>query len=740
MRDLTTRTIAVGLALLVVPLAAQDPPPRRASGGDTASVTAVVVDLVVRDRKGLPVTNLTADDFEVMEDGVRQQIGSFRLPSAEGRAAGRAGTAGPTEAKAEPVASAPRPSESVGPVVPTRPASGPTPPPASGTTSVVALVFDRLSPDSRRYTNQAAERYIGKGSESDHVVGVFAADWGLEIVQPFTRDAAALRKALSTVASRSGSQASESLADARTNQQRATQIQNTMASIGTGTAAAGAAQGAAGADLQMAQMQQRMSETFTMLERDQQGYGTMNAMTAVVNALKLVPGRKSVLFFSEGLVIPPNVMPRFTSLIDEANRANVAVYAMDAKGLRAESTQAEARDEINAYAAGRLDSGERSIGAGGAASRYLERNEDRLRMDPSSGLGQLASETGGFLIAGSNNFDKGFGRVTEDIRSHYVMTYSSSKPEFDGKFRAIDVKVKRPGLTVGHRKGYYAVPPSPDGAPVLAYEAPGLALLESSPLPNAFPIAARAFVFPKDEATATAPLLVAFDTRHLDYTTSGDTFSAEAVVIARLRDGNGQVMAKMSELYSLSGPAAQLANSQVGRVMFFRKPTLPPGLYTLEAMVYDTHTAKASVRISSLEVPAATATPVRVSSLFVVQRVEKVPAAERDATNPLYFGETLLYPNIGEPLSKAAVKELTFAFAVQSGKTAISGATVSLVKGGQVVGQAPLVLDPAGADGMVRQVGRFPMDALEPGAYEIRVAVQAGSTIVNRSTRVQVAP
>ena len=160
-----------------------------------------------------------------------------------------------------------------------------------------------------------------------------------------------------------------------------------------------------------------------MLERDQQGYGTMNAMTAVVNALKLVPGRKSVLFFSEGLVIPPNVMPRFLSLIDEANRANVAVYAMDAKGLRAESTQAEARDEINAYAEGRLDSGERSIGAGGAASRYLERNEDRLRMDPSSGLGQLANETGGFLIAGSNNFDKGFTRVAEDIRAHYVLTY-----------------------------------------------------------------------------------------------------------------------------------------------------------------------------------------------------------------------------------------------------------------------------------------------------------------------------
>jgi VWFA-related protein len=546
MRQLRTRVIAVGLALSIVPLAAQEPAPRRASGGDTSSVTAVVVDLVVRDRKGVAVTSLTADDFEVIEDGVRQQIGSFRLPAAEVQASGRTSTASPAGASA--------------PVMPARTAAestAPAAPAVSGT--VVALVFDRLSPDSRRYTKQAAERYIGKGSESDHVVGIFAADWGLEILQPFTRDAAALRKALDVVATRTGSQSSVSLSDARTNQQRTTQLQDTMASIGSGTPAAGAAQGAAGADLQMAQMQQRMSETFAILERDQQGYGTMNAMSAVVNALKLVPGRKSVLLFSEGLVLPTNVQPRFLSLIDEANRANVAVYAMDAKGLRAESTQAEARDEINAYGAGRLSGGDGTVGAGGAASRYLERNEDRLRMDPASGLGQLANETGGFLIAGSNNFDKGFNRVAEDIRAHYVLTYSSTTPGFDGKFRSIEVKSKRPGLTVAHRKGYYAVPPSADGAPVLAYEAPGLALLESSPLPNAFPIAARAFVFPKDDAAATAPVIVAFDTRHLDYSTSGDTFSAEAVVIARVRDGNGQVMAKMSELYSLSGPARQMA-------------------------------------------------------------------------------------------------------------------------------------------------------------------------------------
>lgn len=710
--------VFIALVLAVASPASSQPAPRRASGGDSSTVTAVVVDLVVRDKKGLPVTDLTAADFEVTEDGAVQQIGSFRLPIADAAAAP---ASVPTAAAA--------------------PAASPTPAaPSRSDASVVALVFDRLSPDSRRFTKLAADRYIGKGTESPHVVGVFATDWGLEVIQGFTRDAAALRTALETMGTRTGSIGAESRAEARTAMQRANQIENTIGAIGSGTPAAGAAQGAAGADLRMAQMQQRMSETYSMLERDQQGYGTMNAMTAVVNAMKLVPGRKNVLFFSEGLVIPPNVMPRFLSLIDEANRANVAVYAMDARGLRAESTQAEARDEINAYAAGRLNSGERNIGAGGAASRYLERNEDTLRMDPASGLGQLAGETGGFLIAGSNNFDKGFARVAEDIRAHYVLTYSSTKPTYDGKFRSIGVQVKRPGLTVSHRKGYYAVPPSADGSPVLAYEAPGLALLESSPLPNGFPITARAFVFPRGETEATTPVLVAFDTKHLDYSSAADQFSAEAVVIARLRDSNGQVLAKMSEQYSLSGSAAQMANSRGGRIVFFRKPVMPPGLYQLESIVYDTHTAKASVRISSLEVPAPSAAPVRVSSLFVVQRAEKVAAADRDETNPLYFGDMLLYPNLGEPLSKATTAELAFAFALQPGKAPVSGATVSLLRGGQVVGQAPLELEKPGASGTIHQIGRLPMGTLEPGGYEIRVAVQSGTVAVTRSARVTIAP
>ncbi|MGI8672794.1 MAG: VWA domain-containing protein, partial [Luteitalea sp.] len=178
-----------------VPIDAQAPAPRRADGVDTSGVTAVVVDLIVRDRRGQPVTDLTADDFEVYEDGMRQTVGSFRLPGRD-HAGVYAGAARPSTTG---TAAAPAPAAA----------------PAAAEASVVALVFDRLAPDSRRLTQLAADRYLGKTAQTDNVLGVFAADWGLEVVQGFTRDAVALRAALAQVGSRAPSQTTASRGEAR---------------------------------------------------------------------------------------------------------------------------------------------------------------------------------------------------------------------------------------------------------------------------------------------------------------------------------------------------------------------------------------------------------------------------------------------------------------------------------------------------------------------------------------------
>src|SRR6266699_2600650 len=74
---------------------------------------------------------------------------------------------------------------------------------------------------------------------------------------------------------------------------------------------------------------------FERLEHDQQGFATTDGLLAIIDGMKRLPGRKALIFFSEGVQLPTNVMTHFRSVISNANRANVSIYAVDAAGLRA---------------------------------------------------------------------------------------------------------------------------------------------------------------------------------------------------------------------------------------------------------------------------------------------------------------------------------------------------------------------------------------------------------------------
>jgi VWFA-related protein len=707
------------------------PPAARVQEAQKAEITAVVVDVVVRDGKGQPVTDLTQADFTIEEDGVPQDIGSFRVI-----------TPGPGGVFASAAAAGGAP-------------SAPTPSPARAAPepAVVALVFDRLTPDGRSLTQKAAQRYVGEAQPSPNVLAVFSVDIGLEVLQGFTRDTAQIRRALGIVGKRGSTVYGQGAERSRTlqNEVRSLDSAATAGAGGVGPNAGQAAQAAAGASVEqhLRQIELRMLQGLDLLEREQQGYSSTSALTAIVSAMKLMPGRKTLIYFSEGMSVPSNIEPRFRAIIDEANRANVSVYSMDAAGLRAESKQAETRDQINAYGAGALvegGSGSGASGGRGIGMRAIEDNENLMRNDPASALGQLSRETGGFLIQSSNDMTAGFRRIDQDIRNHYVLTYVSKRPEYDGKFRHLEVRVKRPALTVSARKGYYAIRPT-GGVPVLAYEAAPLAILDAGRPPNAFPVRTRSLVFPMPGSVeARVPILASTKADQLQFKVdeAGNRFSAEMVILARVRDVSGQVLIKMSQPYTFAGGLGELPGAKAAEVLFYRQHALPPGVYTVETIVYDVQAEKASVRIASIEVP--TAAPgtsaeqvLRVGTPFVVQRAEKVAPGDRDAQNPLYFGELLLYPNLGEPISKASTSELSFAFTVQPPKGTTATAKLSLLHGGAVVAELPLPLAEPDSLGTVLQVSRLPLAPIPPGTYELRITVEAGGKSVTRTVPFSIA-
>src|SRR5439155_23559337 len=208
------------------------------------------------------------------------------------------------------------------------------------------------------------------------------------------------------------------------------------------------AMGSAPAEALFAEMQAKMIRDFEVMERDQQGYATTNGLLAIVGTLRRLPGRKSLVFFSEGLAIPPAVQRLFHGVIDAANRANVSIYTMDAAGLRAESEQAKIGDLVNQSARAGLDNPSSSGANDAPLTKRLEKNEDVLRQDPRMGLAELAQDTGGLAFDGTNNLHQGFERIETDRRNYYLIGYAPTNDTYDGRFRTIEIRLYRPGVSV----------------------------------------------------------------------------------------------------------------------------------------------------------------------------------------------------------------------------------------------------------------------------------------------------
>ena len=126
-----------------------------------------------------------------------------------------------------------------------------------------------------------------------------------------------------------------------------------------------------------------------------------------------------------------------------------------------------------------------------------------------------------------------------------------------------------------------------------------------------------------------------------------------------------------------------------------------------------------------------------MSSLVIVDRTEEVSATP-SAHAPLFVGRMLLYPNLGQPIRRAANGDLTFFFTLY-GATDGPTATAQLVRNGGVIAEAPVLLDADGAP-RVQHVGRLPIATLPAGTYELRIRVESGGQAQTRNVFFTIEP
>jgi VWFA-related protein len=415
----------------------------------STSTTTILFDVVVRDRAGLPIRDMTATEFELSEDGSRQTITAVFGPG--DRALGEhAVPTSPGSAAATMAASDSNASAAIQPLA------------DEASPSVVAFVFDQLSPEARAMSGRVADAMLA-GMPTRAWVGLFALEHRLHIAQDFTQDRIAARAALSALAQRP-----LVLKDASATQSTRTGVDlDPSVSPTAGAESAGGTHdfatrqrmlNGAGPERLLYAMEMRMAETYERYTRDVQGQMAAVGLRAVATGMAGLTGRKAVVLFSEGLPLSDQARTLFDTMVAAANRAGVTFYPVDAAGLRAHSTVAATVREQD-YA-GRVVLGDEGRSQG-AWTRDLEKQADLVRSDGPASLARLAKETGELLLENTNSVERIARRIAEDQASHYLLAYTPSRGDMDGTYRRVAVKVKRKGASVTHRSGYWAVTVTP---------------------------------------------------------------------------------------------------------------------------------------------------------------------------------------------------------------------------------------------------------------------------------------
>jgi hypothetical protein len=343
------------------------------------------------------------------------------------------------------------------------------------------------------------------------------------------------------------------------------------------------------------------------------------------------------------------------------------------------------------------------------------------------------------MIADTNDIASSLRRAEEDLAAYYLLEYAPANETWDGRFRRIEVKVKRPSVHVQAREGYFAVKTATP-TPLLDFEAPVLAGLESTPQARDLALRATAVTMPDqvDESAVAVMVDVAGDSPSLSVDQKQKRYQQDFTVLVLLRDEGGRVVRKLSRRFANTGPLDKAEEVRRSRLLVLRETGLPPGRYSVEAAVRDAATGRMGIERLPLEVPDERAMGMRLGSVVLVGH--SAPRREGPAEAPSLVTEGLqIYPSAGAPVSRAAGRPITFFLRAQQERgRSTPRALVELMAQKGPAFRASVDFKPA--IGGATLLGGVPLDGIDPGDYLLRVTVGDGVERATLSSRVTVSP
>jgi VWFA-related protein len=678
---------------------------------------------------------------QVFENDQRCEIRSFRLVESEGTIEpGAAGAVAAPVTPLEPAAAGGAPGEG-----------------QRSPFNLVTLVFDRMNLEDNRLAEKAARDFVERGMDARTQVAVFRIGSSLGLVQPFTSEKEPLLAAIA--AATSGKDLKDRPLTVQAQQASRDVALESGLPVGGQLPETGDATQPSGERITGAQGRQpgvpedrrgprylewtaRALRMADGLQRQMEGNWSLYPLLALVKAQAPLAGRKTLIFFSSGLQVPPNLQDVFRTVVSEANRSNVSVYSVDARGL-------QTRGDMSASGAALREAATTSMmqqmKAAGDPTTVQEMQVtdtalDSLTLNVQQSLSDLAEGTGGFLVANANDFGKAVDHLAADIRGYYEIQYSPAVVSFDGGFRRITLKVARKDVVMQSRRGYFALPPNDQI--VLPYEML-LFLALSTPTPrHDFAHQAAALHFAPEPDGAETSVVVEVPLAAVDFIVDKKkkTFEQRLTTLAVVKDAEGRVVERFSDEYPLSGPLDQLEAAKQSNAVLRRTVPLGSGRYTLETVAQVKGTGKTSVERSSFEVPAAGSGP-QLSSLCLLRRADPLPADTPPSDDPFRYEGTRLVPHLAGPVSQAATPNLSFfARVYPAASIEMPKLTLDFVRDGKIVGRAQPPLPAPDASGRIAYVGGVPSSSFPPGVYEVRLTLTQGAARVTESTRFELAP
>ncbi|HKB66676.1 MAG TPA: VWA domain-containing protein [Pyrinomonadaceae bacterium] len=710
---------------IVGSLLAQTPPPRAKSPNLPTSPSSptedevvrittelVQIDAVVTDKDGNPVTDLQAEDFEILEDKKPQQITAFSYVSTDNKAISSPAEPPPLLVKNAPPL----------PLDPLRPEQ---------VRRTIVFVIDDLGLSFPSFTavRSGLKKFVDEQMQPGDLAAVVRTSGGSGALQRLTNDKQQLYAAIEKA--RWG-----------------------------------------GGDRNRAGVQLFAPRGPFPTPRDAGNRGSLDgtilSLKNIVSSLKVLPGRKSVLFFSDSFEIfqnpedlsiglkqasAPGDLPEtdqsrpddgieYPGLLDRlaqaSNEASAVIYPVHSIGLAYTGPTAAESSPTGNIISG--DPGAQLVN-GKWLTGMLDQRSTRL-VRTQQALQDLARQTGGFAIINNNDLGKGIGRVMNDLQGYYLIGYRPAPATFEKQnnrapYHNIRLRLKRPDLQVRSRKGFYGVPDDKQQPAAPHTVTQQLAAALESPFVASGVGLRLTALFGNVQQGSFGRTLLHIDARDLTFNEQPDGWhQADIAMLASSYGENGLVADYLSRYESIRARGKTYANLlRYGLNNYLLVPIKKPGPYQMRAAVRDMASERTGSAYQFLEVPDLKKGRLALSGILVNSAVLDLESLSEAGTvyNAAGDGANQVQPTIAVRRFQQRML-LEYRYLIYNARPAANNALpeliaqVRLFRDGQLItsqedpaiDSSKLQLDPKrlSAKGSLR-LG----DDLAPGQYVLQIIV-----------------